>query len=135
MRSPAVSRGARSWSVLVAFVLVAGVLGMHALPPMPGSATHGMVVAEVTVGHTAPGPVASPSPSTGDAVASAVGHVMNHPCLAVLTAALTLLLLLAGLLAAPRDDLNAGSPPTGVPPGRDPPWTTPTLAGLSILRV
>ncbi|MEO6881093.1 MAG: DUF6153 family protein [Mycobacteriaceae bacterium] len=134
MRSRAVSRGGPSWSLLVALVLIAAVLLMHALPAVAGSANHGMVAAEVTVGHTAPGPVASPWPASGDAVASAVGHVMNHPCLAVLTAALTLLLLI-GALRTPRVELNASSPPAGVLPGRDPPWTTPTLPELSILRV
>lgn len=118
----------------MALALIAGVLVMHALPAMSGSANHGMVAAEMAVGHTAPGPAKSPWSASGDAAASAVGHVMSHPCLAVLTAALMLLLLI-GALRTPRVDLNSSSPPTGVPPGRDPPWTTPTLAKLSILRV
>lgn len=68
------------------------------------------------------------------AAAGTVAHVMNHPCLAVLTAVLAVLLLV-GVVVSVRVDRGPRRPGAGVSVGRDPPWTAPTLAGLSILRV
>lgn len=117
--------------------LIAGVLLMHALPPMPAGSTHSMTTAAATITtHPVPESTSAQVAVNTDLAAAAdtVAHVMNHPCLAVLTAALAVLLLV-GVVVAGRGDREPRRPGAGMSVGRDPPWTAPTLAGLSILRV
>lgn len=115
--------------------LIAGVLLMHALPSMPAGSTHSMTTAAMTT-HPVPESTSAQVAVNTDLAAAAdtVAHVMNHPCLAVLTAALAVLLLV-GVVVAGRGDREPRRPGAGMSVGRDPPWTAPTLAGLSILRV
>jgi Family of unknown function (DUF6153) len=120
---------------LLVLFLLAGVLGMHSLAGMgmpAATASAGAMV--MTDAHpTAP-------PVNVDAMHSHGGghgqHATMHECLAVLAAAVlavALMLLALGTDVTPptRRRLRAARSTLG----RAPPWTTPTLTGLSVLRV
>lgn len=137
----------RGWRPALVLVLLAGVLGMHSLASMGMS--------EMAAPYMTPAAVAAPASSgpavvgvgarheaaaTGatQVVAGGVGaqdHGVMHQCLAVLSTVLLLALVLLAVAAATpgRAGVSGGAPRW--PWGRAPPWTVPSLAELSVLRV
>lgn len=125
--------GGRTWTArgLLVLLLLAGVIGMHSLAAVSTPAT--------TL--TAPSMAVAAQPdvmpdATGEHGGGHDGHQMMHLCLAVLAVAgfALLLVLLAMVVDIPRPARSRRRAPH-ISLGRAPPWTTPTLAELSILRV
>jgi len=119
-------------AALVLFLLT-GVLGMHALPavamPAAASTTGAMVMA-------ASNPASSPDEATGHGNHSDSGHAAMHMCLAVLLAAgVAVLLVLLGAAAPVLPPMVHRLRTTRNSLGRAPPWVSPDLAELSVLRV
>jgi hypothetical protein len=121
---------------LLVLLILVGVIGMHSLAavnvPAPTATSADAMV--MTDAHPTVPPV------NVDAMHSHGGghgqHATMHECLAVLAAAVlavALMLLALGTNVTPptRHRLRAGRTSLG----RAPPWTTPTLAELSVLRV
>lgn len=136
---------------LFAFALLAAVLGMHAMTPPAGHApapsvqamTHSvqaMTGVVSNVGQPAlsrAGSIVSPDHG-GAGSTERPSHAAVHLCLAVLAAvALAVAVAVAVKVAQSRAD-NAVAPLMAVVRaewGRAPPWTTPSLTQLSVLRV
>jgi Family of unknown function (DUF6153) len=120
---------------LVVLFLLAGVLGMHSLVGMgmPAATPSAGAMVMTDAQPTAP-------PVNVDAMHSHGGghgqHATTHECLAVLAAAVlavTLMLLALGTDVTPSTRRRLRAARTSL--GGAPPWTTPTLTGLSVLRV
>ncbi len=135
MQAPRPRTTARA--VLVLFLLT-GLLGMHALPaaampaaamPAAASTTEAMVMA-------ASNPARSPDEATGHGNHSDSGHAAMHMCLAVLLAAgVAVLLVLLGAATPVLPPMVHRLRTTHISLGRAPPWVSPDLAELSVLRV
>ena len=126
-------------------VLLAGIVTMHAavfaISPAPADhyAAMAMPVGPDTAAHATqhiePSSIVTGSDCAGDGCAS--GHGAMHACVFILAAAaFTLMLVVLGRCTA---DYPAGVTPTlrRIRPKRErsPPWTVPSLAELSILRI
>jgi len=145
--------GARSRWLLVG-AMVFALLGMHSLVSPMGFGPAGAPVAMSPAGMTSPwmtagGMTAGDARTVGSAAASSVlmaaanhapaeghGHSLAHLCLAMLGAAM-LALALGVLGGSPRGVASgvARSVHLRVSRLRAPPWVTPSLAELSVLRV
>ena len=120
---------------LLVLFLLAGVLGMHSLVGMGmPAATPSAGAMVMTDAHPTVPPV------NVDAMHSHGGghgqHATMHECLAVLATAVLaviLMLLALGTNVTPPTRHRQRAARTSL--GRAPPWTTPTLAELSVLRV
>jgi len=126
---------------LFAFALLAAVLGMHAMTPPAGHApapsvqamTHSVqAMTGVVSGVGQPalsraGSIVSPGHG-GAGSTERPSHAAVHLCLAVL-AAVALAVAVAGNAVAPLMAVVRAEW------GRAPPWTTPSLTQLSVLRV
>ncbi len=145
--------GARSRWLLVG-AMVFALLGMHSLVSPMGFGPAGAPAAMSPAGMTSPGMTAGDmtagdARTVGSAAASSVlmaaanhapaeghGHSLAHLCLAMLGAAM-LALALGVLGGSPRGVASgvARSVHLRVSRLRAPPWVTPSLAELSVLRV
>lgn len=145
--------GARSRWLLVG-AMVFALLGMHSLVSPMGFGPAGAPAAMSPAGMTSPGMTAGDmtagdARTVGSATASSVlmaaanhapaeghGHSLAHLCLAMLGAAM-LALALGVLGGSPRGVASgvARSVHLRVSRLRAPPWVTPSLAELSVLRV
>ena len=126
--------GGRPWTArgLLVLLLLAGVIGMHSLGAVGTPAT---TLTTPSMAAAAAQPDVMPA-GTGEHGGGHDGHQAQHLCLAVLAVAgfALLLVLLAVVVDFPRPARSRRrAPRTFV--GRGPPWTTPTLAELSISRV
>lgn len=125
--------GGRTWTArgLLVLLLLAGVIGMHSLATLDTPATTMTAPSMAAAAQADVMPVGTGEHSGGHA-----GHQRMHLCLAVL--AVAGFALLFGLLGMVVDIPRPALPRRPAPRiflGRAPPWTTPTLAELSILRV
>jgi hypothetical protein len=134
---------------VLVLLLLAGVLGMHSLTSMsmsemamPSASTSSMPALSSP---SAAGPavlVLAPHAdgTTGAARATAGGvggqdQGVMHECLAVLTAALLLALIVLAVFGGVPERATVGVSTLRWRWGRAPPWTVPSLAQLSVLRV
>lgn len=131
---------------MLVLVLIAGVLGMHSLASMGMSEMAMPTPAVPSVSSPAgAGPVElvgihHEGSTAGATQAAAVGvgaqdHGAMHECLAVLTAVLLLVVLVLAVAAATPERATVGGAGVRWQWGRAPPWTVPSLAKLSVLRV
>lgn len=131
---------------LLAAVTLSALLGMHALMGPDGAAGHtdGPATHSTALAATAS---ATPADAAGTGCRSGAchgqnhhepggGHSVAHLCLAVLAGAVALLVTVAlGRSHDPSGPIRARLATTGQMSGRAPPWTQPSLAQLSVLRV
>jgi len=122
--------GTRTARGLLALLLLAGVIGMHSLGAVGTPATTLTAPSMAVTAHANVMP-----DGTGEHGGGHDNHQVMHLCLAVLAVAgFALLLVLLGMVVGiPRPARSRRRAPR-IFLGRAPPWTTPTLAELSILR-
>ncbi|MFV9454932.1 DUF6153 family protein [Rhodococcus sp. NM-2] len=120
-----------------------GVLLMHSSPLLDHTGGHATESAHDSGGHghshaTTAEPVALPAAlaGTGCEGGDCTDHSGLHLCMAVVTIAAALVLARWYATAAAGElTVHALRAPLPIQAGRAPPWTTPTLAQLSVLRV
>ncbi|MBC2644849.1 MULTISPECIES: DUF6153 family protein [unclassified Rhodococcus (in: high G+C Gram-positive bacteria)] len=123
-----------------------GVLLMHSSPLLDHSGGHATESAHDSGGHGHSHDAAAAPMTLGDLPAALAGtgcegkdcsdHSGLHLCMAVVTIAAALVLARWYATATTSEAaVHSSRPPLRHRAGRAPPWTTPTLAQLSVLRV